>query len=119
MGCFPALKENKAFKMAYYHGKTCVSPLLVSYVRKNRTGVTRVGITVSKKVGKAVLRNRSRRVIRAAYAELMGEVLPGYDIVFVARGRTPHVKTPAVSAVMRKQLRELRVLSGNDRGSSV
>lgn len=114
MGQFPVLTENKDFRGAYYHGKFCVGPALVSYARKNRLSITRVGITVSKKVGKAVVRNRSRRVIRAAYAALQPRVRPGYDIVFVARGKTPYCKTPEVRAMMERQLQTLRVLQNGE-----
>lgn len=45
----------------------------------------RFGYTVSKKVGKAVVRNRIRRQLKAATRELMETALPGYDYVIIAR----------------------------------
>ena len=45
----------------------------------------RFGYTVSKKVGKAVVRNRVRRRLKAATRELMDSALPGYDYVIIAR----------------------------------
>ena len=50
-----------------------------------RMGYTRLGITTSKKIGKAVQRNRARRLIKTAYRNLLPEIAPGYDIVVVAR----------------------------------
>ena len=114
MSRFPVLKENKEFRGVYYRGKSCVAPMLVSYARKNRLGETRVGITVSKKTGKAVQRNRCRRIIREAYASLLPRVREGYDLVFVARGRTPFCKTPQIAQVMEQQLTQLRVLQDDD-----
>lgn len=102
--------RNNDFRRAYTKGKSFVGPLLVSYVRKNRLGITRVGITTSKKVGNAVERNRSRRVIREAYRGLSESVKPGYDLVFVARGKTPHVKSTQVEKLLRKQLSAAGVL---------
>ena len=64
-----SLKENKDFRRLYYRGKSEASPVLVTYVMKNRLGFTRVGITSGKKIGNAVKRNRARRVIRAAFAQ--------------------------------------------------
>ena len=84
-------------------GKSFVSPLVVVYVKKNRNQGLRVGITTSKKIGNAVLRNRSRRVIREAFRELSPRVKSGYDLVFVARGRTPHVKSTDVRRHMEKR----------------
>ena len=42
------IKLNKDFRTAYYHGRSQVHPALVTYVRRNRLGVTRVGITTGK-----------------------------------------------------------------------
>ena len=63
---------------------------------KNRAGICRIGITTSKKIGNAVERNKSRRLIRAAFQNVYkeyGEYLEGYDFVFVARGRTRYRKS--------------------------
>jgi ribonuclease P protein component len=57
------------------------------YARKNRTGGNRVGFTVSKKLGKAVVRNRVRRRLREIYRTHEDRFQPGWDIVVVARSR--------------------------------
>ncbi len=110
MGDIITLKRNNDFRRLYSKGRCYTSAVLVAYVGKNRLGYVRIGITVSKKVGKAVLRSRSRRVIREAYRMLSEEVCAGYDLVFVARGKTPYVKTGDVLRAMRKELREAGVL---------
>ena len=103
------LKENKDFRRLYARGKSYVSPALVTYVMKNRAGGVRVGITTSKKIGNAVKRSRSRRVIRAAYRQVYPKLKPGYDFVFVARGKTPFVKSTDLFKSMEKQLRDAGV----------
>lgn len=98
-----------AFRRAYRYGKSFVSPELVTYVIKNKQNNLRIGITTGKKIGKAVLRSRARRVIRAAFREVMSEselLKSGFDVVFVARGKTPHIKSTQLSKVMKKQLKE-------------
>ena len=60
---------------------------LVLYARKNRSATNRVGITVGKKLGGAVTRNRVRRRLREIYRLNEEKFLPGYDIVVVARSR--------------------------------
>ena len=85
--------RNNDFRRIYARGKSYVSPLVVVYALKNRTKNVRVGITTSKKVGNAVQRNRSRRVIREAFRALAPRVRPGFDLVLVARGKTPYVKS--------------------------
>lgn len=100
------LKLNKEFKRAYYRGHFRSSPILTSYLIPNGRGVNRVGITTPKKMGKAVKRNRARRVIRAAYV-LVRERLTfpqGYDLVFVARDKTAEVKSTELAKAMEKQL---------------
>ena len=107
-----AINENRDFKRIYARGKARVSPVLVTYVCKNRGSRMRVGITASKKIGNAVKRNRSRRVIRAALQALLPQMDPGrnVDIIFVARGKTPYVKSTAVQKVMAAQLKEAGLL---------
>ena len=106
-----SITRNNDFRRAYSKGKSFVSPLVVCYVRKNRLRKTRIGITTSKKVGGAVQRNRARRVIREAYRHLSPSVLPGFDLVFVARGKTPFVKSTAVEKQMEKHLLAAGVLA--------
>lgn len=109
MGAFHVLNQNKDFRTLYYHGKSQAHPWLITYVRKNRLGITRVGITTSKKIGGAVQRSRSRRVIREAYRQIMPQVKDGVDIVFVARARTAACKSTQIADVMQKQLQALSV----------
>lgn len=99
-----SMTRNNDFRRAYKRGKSYVSPFLVVYVVKNRLGLTQVGITTSKKIGNAVVRSRARRVLREAYRGLMARVEPGYDLVFVARGRTPGAKSTQVQKHMERQL---------------
>ena len=106
---FTTLKENKDFRRLYHRGKSYVSPVLVTYVMKNRKAGLRIGFTTSKKIGIAVQRNRSRRIMREAFRLIAPELKTGYDFVFVARGKTPFVKCEAVKRAMTKQLKEAGV----------
>jgi len=106
-----SLNRNGDFRRLYYRGKSFVSPVLVTYLLRNRVGSTRVGITASKKIGKAVERNRSRRVIREAYRTLYPLLPSGYDFVFVARSRTGRSKMAEVLSAMKKHLTSAGILS--------
>lgn len=105
------LNLNKDFLRLYHRGKSCAKPALVVYAMKNRVGVCRVGITTSKKIGNAVQRNRSRRIIRAAYQTILKDnIIKGsWDFVFVARTRTTTLKSQQVEKAMREAMRELGV----------
>ncbi len=79
-----SLKLNHIFQRLY-HTKGVADGYLVLYARKNRTEGNRLGITVSKKLGKAHVRNRTRRRIREVYRLNEEKFRPGWDIVVVAR----------------------------------
>ena len=76
-----SLKKNDDFRRVYKTGKAASDGLLVVFVLKNGLGVNRLGISVSKKMGNAVLRNRQRRRIKEAYRALETALNTGYDIV--------------------------------------
>ncbi|SFP77209.1 ribonuclease P protein component [Oscillibacter sp. PC13] len=82
------LKENYEFRRLYQKGASAVGGGMVIYCRKNRLGRNRLGITVSVKLGHAVVRNRARRRLREVYRLNREKLKCGYDIILVARGRT-------------------------------
>ena len=81
-----ALKLNHIFRRLYHTGAVA-NGHLVLYARPNRLDCNRVGITVSKKLGHAVVRNRVRRRLREVYRLNEELFQPGWDIVVVARSR--------------------------------
>ena len=81
------VKENYEFRRIYRKGKSYVSPYLVLYCQRNRAGRTRLGVTVSTKLGKAVVRNRVRRRFREIWRLNLPDTVPGWDIILVARVR--------------------------------
>lgn len=111
MSKYITLKENWDFSRLYKRGKSFVSPVLVTYVLKNKSDNLRFGITTGKKLGKAVKRTRARRVIRASYYTLYPNIKSGYDFVFVARGKTPYVKSQVVLKAMKQHLKQAGVLT--------
>ena len=82
------LKENYEFRRMYRKGASAVSGGMVLYCRKNNLGHNRLGVTVSVKLGKAVVRNRARRRLREVYRLHTPALKQGWDIVLVGRGRT-------------------------------
>lgn len=81
-----ALKLNHIFRRLYATSGHA-NGYLVLYARPNRSATNRVGITVSKKLGHAVVRNRVRRRLREIYRLNEERFAPGWDIVVVARSR--------------------------------
>ena len=85
-----SLKLNHIFRRLY-RSSGFADSCLVLYARRNREGQNRVGITVSKKLGHAVVRNRVRRRLREVYRLNEQLFQPGWDIVVVARTRAIQV----------------------------
>ena len=107
-----SLNVNSDFRRVYHRGKSCAKPALVVYSMKNRVGICRVGITVSKKIGNAVERNRSRRIIRAAFQSVMSsyELEGTYDFVLVARTKTKYLKATHVEKALVECLGQVGVI---------
>ncbi len=82
-----SLKENHLFRRAYNRGKTAADSRLALYVRRNGRKTNRLGLTVSTKLGCAVVRNRVRRRLREIYRLNEGSLSAGFDVVVVARVR--------------------------------
>ena len=98
------IRRNSEFGRVYARGKSYVNPGLVMYVLKTRSKKTRVGLTATKKIGHAVQRNRARRVMKAAIDEHLDYNIGGYDLIFVARGMTPRLKSWQLSSVVESCL---------------
>ena len=84
------LKKNYEFRRLYSKGKSCANAYLVVYCRKNRSGRSRIGYTVSNKVGHAVVRNRIRRQLREMYRLHLPQMKKGYDVILVGRVKAVH-----------------------------
>ena len=83
-----SLTQNNQFRKLYQKGASQVCPSVVVYVRRNGLKHNRLGITVSKKIGKATIRNRAKRRLREVYRTNSEALQKGFDFVLVARGRT-------------------------------
>lgn len=79
------IKDNKLFNRCFRKGRFCACKLLTAYYIPNDLPHNRVGISISKKVGNAVERNRAKRIIRAAYRLRESDFPVGLDIVFAVR----------------------------------
>ena len=66
-------------------GKSFAHPLLILIIQEVNQPLSRIAVTAGISVGNAPQRNRAKRLIRAALSELIQELLPGYNIVLIAR----------------------------------
>lgn len=103
------IKENYVFRRMYRRGRSSVQGGLVVYCQKNKQGKTRLGVTVSTKLGKAVVRNRVRRQLREIYRLHLHEMKKGYDVILVGRVKTVHTPYSKLDKQYLQALEELNL----------
>ena len=83
------LTRSNDFKRVRYSGKSYAHPLVVLFVLACEAEGVRVGLAAGRTVGNAVRRNRAKRLIRAAMQNLYPKIIPGFDLVLIARQSLP------------------------------
>ena len=123
-----AITENHLYQKAYKSGKHAGTRSVVIYVLKDycakkimkanpqKEYLNRVGLSVSKKVGGAVERNRAKRIIRAAYAPLEEKIRKGNLIVVSAKPEIDGKKSGEILSEMRYAFKKLDLLEKNGNG---
>ncbi len=79
------LRKRGDFERAYKEGTKVVTRQLVLFARPNGATTSRLGVTATRKIGNAVIRNRARRLVREAYRKVRLGLPRGYDYVVVVR----------------------------------
>lgn len=112
-----SLSENHRFRALYGRGKSKAGRFMVVYCQKNRLGkLNRLGLTVSKKLGKAVTRNRIRRRLREAYRLNEHGFKSGFDIVIVARHGSEKAPFSALEGEMKSLFKDLGISEAGSNG---
>lgn len=105
------LKKNYEFSRVFNKGLFYVGRHIIIYVLPNKlsSNTNRIGISVSKKSGNAVMRNRKKRLIRESYRHYENYILNGYDIVIAARAEETAPKYSALLKEFKYLLKKLKV----------
>ena len=117
-----AIKENHLYQKTYKNGKRFVGRYVAVYVLRDLAAgrlrrehpqkqfVNRLGLSVSKRIGGAVQRNRAKRIIRAAYDPLRTSLKTGNLIVISARDAIGGQTSTAVASELATAFKVLGLL---------
>lgn len=104
-----SLKKNYQFRMVYNKGISIANRLLVMYRLKNGKDINRLGISVSKKVGNSVTRNRITRLIKESYRLEENHLDRGWDIIIIARLPCSNSKYKDISKALISLLKRSKI----------
>ncbi len=108
------LRRSRDFRRVWDEGRSWAHPLFIVWAAPHERYEPRIGIIASRKVGKAVQRNRARRLLREAARLLYPQVAAGWDIVLVARAPIVRAKGEEVKSAMRSLFREAGLLRSTE-----
>ncbi len=98
------LRENEDLQKVRQEGRSWPQSLMVLCVLPNGLSHSRFGFSVSRRVGKANVRNRAKRMMREAVRRKMSEIPPGQDLLFIARAPIAGVPFQEVEAAVERLL---------------
>ncbi|MBL7139867.1 MAG: ribonuclease P protein component [Planctomycetes bacterium] len=81
------LRRGAEFRAVYADRARASDGRIVAYARANGLGVMRLGLSVGRRCGGSVQRNRTKRLLREVFRQVRREFPAGYDIVLVPLGR--------------------------------
>ncbi|MFQ6015676.1 MAG: ribonuclease P protein component [Anaerolineae bacterium] len=104
--------KSEQFQRIRKEGRSYADHLLVLCALPNSLDHSRFGFAVGKRVGKAVVRNRIKRLVREAVRLQQPHIAPGWDLVFIARARSHDVSFSQIQETVGRLLRRARLING-------
>ena len=108
------LTKRAQFELVYTEGSSWVSNAVVMKVLPNGLDLSRYGFTVSRRVGKAVVRNRVKRLLRDILRQT--PLQPGWDMIFIARSSVAKANYASLGKSVRGLLFRAGLLVGEHEG---
>jgi len=112
LGAANRLKDRADFSAVRERGQRWRSDLLIlNALRRAPDDPARFGFVVSRRIGKAVVRNRVKRRLRAAIRRHVADITRGYDVVLIARPGIGEASFAAIAETVAGLLRQSRLIS--------
>jgi ribonuclease P protein component len=106
------IKKNKDFQIVFKQGKSFANRQFIIYVlKKNEQSKFRIGLSVSKKIGNSVMRNRIKRRIRQSFFELKDFIKEENDYVIIARKPAAEMEFHEIKSSLIHLLKLSKVLN--------
>ncbi|RMF33667.1 MAG: ribonuclease P protein component [Chloroflexi bacterium] len=109
------LRRNQDFRRVRQEGRSWAHPLLILGAAPNDLSYTRIGVTASRRVGKAVRRNRAKRLLREAVRRRYDRIRPGWDLVLIARPAIVEATFHQVDQALEQLLQRAGLLRRQER----
>ena len=103
------ITKQGQYALIYKKGSSWVNKFLVMKAMPNRLDTSRYGFSVSKQLGKAVVRNRTKRLLREILRK--APLNPGWDIIFIARRQAAGTPYREMEETVRNLLSRARILA--------
>lgn len=108
------LTRSTDFKRVRRTGKSYAHPFVVLVVQTSDAPRVRVGVTAGRSVGGAVQRNRAKRLLREAMRPLLPDLLPGWDLILIARPALPSRSLQEIRQVLTSLLHRAQIMPPSD-----
>lgn len=106
------LKRRNDFRRVFRAGTSVANRQFVLYTfQRLDKGVSRVGISISRKVGKAVVRNRVKRLVKEVVRKWVDQIHPHLDLVFIARNPVVGLNYTEVESSLRHVMKRGNVFT--------
>lgn len=106
------LRNNMEFKQVYEDGKNYWNRNLILYVKKNGLEYSRVGYSITKKIGNSVVRNKVRRRMKEIYRLNFNQIKGGYDFIFIPKRNIVDISYEEMESAMIHIMKLAKVLEG-------
>jgi ribonuclease P protein component len=107
------LTRSTDFQRVRQLGKSYAHPLMVLIALPGEEPGIRIGVTAGRSVGKAVQRNRAKRILRSVLQPYLSELRPGWDIVLIARHPLVEADYKQAQSALANLIQRAKLLSND------